>query len=368
MKTQFIKSPAHHPCARTFNFLAGFLLCLTVAHTAQAAPVGDALYRPAAQSRNAARSVLLAAAKAGSRLVTVGERGIVMLSDDKGKTWRQASTPVSVTLVAIHFANSKTGYVVGHGGTVLLTNDGGETWTRRLDGRRMAELVLAEAQKSGHPASIKSAERMVADGADKPLLDVLAFDEKNVLVIGAYGLAFASNDSGQTWQSQMSKIDNPKGLHLYSMRANENRVVIAGEQGILLSSTDQGKSFQKLDSPYKGSFFTVELPNEKTILLAGLRGNVWQSKDNGKRWEKIQTRQPVNVTGSALQRDGSIALVDQSGSVTLLQGGQITAIETPMQPPINGVVALPEGGLLTVGIQGAFVLPSPSVNNSGASK
>jgi photosystem II stability/assembly factor-like uncharacterized protein len=368
MKTQFIKSYALHACAHTFKLLVGFVLCLSVVYPAKATPVGDALYRPAVQSRNASRSVLLAAAQAGSRLVTVGERGIVMLSDDQGKTWRQASTPVSVTLVATHFVDSKTGYAVGHGGTVLLTNDGGETWVRRLDGKRMAELALADAQKSGNPSAIKAAERMVVDGADKPLLDVWAFDEKNVLVVGAYGLAFASSDSGQTWQSQMSKIDNPKGLHLYSLRVNTNRVVIAGEQGILLSSIDHGKNFQKLDSPYKGSFFTVELPNETTILLAGLRGNVWRSKDNGKQWEKIQTRQPVNVTGSALQRDGSIALVDQSGSVTLLRGNQITPLDIPMQPPINGVVALQEGGLLTVGIQGALVVSAPSMNNSGASK
>ncbi|MCX7168911.1 MAG: glycosyl hydrolase, partial [Proteobacteria bacterium] len=44
--------------------------------------------------KHATVSVLAAVARAGNRLVAVGERGIVLLSDDNGVTLRQAKVPV----------------------------------------------------------------------------------------------------------------------------------------------------------------------------------------------------------------------------------------------------------------------------------
>src|SRR5690349_8937389 len=44
-------------------------------------------------ARLAAKSLLLDVARAGSRLVAVGDRGHVLLSDDEGGTWRQVIVP-----------------------------------------------------------------------------------------------------------------------------------------------------------------------------------------------------------------------------------------------------------------------------------
>ena len=57
---------------------------------AQAAPVGDSLDRPALATRLGTASVLLAAAQAGPTTVAVGERGLVLLSADPARSWRQA--------------------------------------------------------------------------------------------------------------------------------------------------------------------------------------------------------------------------------------------------------------------------------------
>ncbi len=54
-----------------------------------------------------------------------GERGIVLLSDDAGVSWRQAKVPVSVSLTAVQFVDAEQGWAVGHLGVVLHTQDGG---------------------------------------------------------------------------------------------------------------------------------------------------------------------------------------------------------------------------------------------------
>lgn len=157
--------------------------------TACAAPVGPALSRPAILSQRAAQSVLLGIAQAGQRLVAVGERGIVLLSDDNAATWRQVAAPVSVTLTAVRFADSKHGYATGHGGAVLATTDGGETWVRVLDGNQAARIALEAAQASGNVQAQREAQRLLNDGPDKPLLDLLVTGPLRVVAIGAYGLA-----------------------------------------------------------------------------------------------------------------------------------------------------------------------------------
>ncbi len=103
---------------------------------------------------------------------------------------------------------------------------------------------------------------------DKPFLGVLMFDAKRALVIGAYGLAYATADGGATWTSWRSRLDKPKGLNLYAVRQRGERIVISGERGLLLHSGDGGQTFKRLTSPYQGSYFTAELPAENTIVIA----------------------------------------------------------------------------------------------------
>jgi len=83
---------------------------------------------PAMHLAHPTRAQMLAAARAGSRSVAVGDHGTVILSDD-GKTWRQAKdVPTSVLLTSVCFVDDKQGWAVGHWGEILHTEDGGETW------------------------------------------------------------------------------------------------------------------------------------------------------------------------------------------------------------------------------------------------
>src|SRR5438034_11738498 len=77
---------------------------------AQAQEGVPALQRPAPMVPQSMHGAMLAVALAGPRIVAVGERGVVLLSDDRGATWRQVAIPVSVTLTAVRFVNDKTGW------------------------------------------------------------------------------------------------------------------------------------------------------------------------------------------------------------------------------------------------------------------
>ncbi|WP_354329040.1 MULTISPECIES: YCF48-related protein [unclassified Undibacterium] len=323
--------------------------------SAQATPIGDALDRPALTSRQAAKVVLLSGAQVGGRLVAVGERGVIVLSEDDGATWRQVPAPVSVTLTSVRF-NGSHGIAVGHGGIILTSDDAGSTWTRQFDGRLAAQMVLETAQKSGDLITEKIALRLVADGPDKPFLDVLVIGARRAIAVGAYGLIFATEDGGKTWISRMSAADNPQGLHLYAARARGQQIVIAGEQGLLLRSIDGGQHFERITTPYKGSFFTLELPNDNEIVVAGLRGNIWRSIDAGSQWSQVPVSMPASITGSALRADGSLVMVNQASVILQGHDGVLIPLKTPLLPPLNAVLVRRDGSLLALTMQGAIGL------------
>lgn len=146
-------------------------LASIVFHVRAASPgaaEADVLERPALHGKRVAGAVLLAVTQAGPRLAAVGERGIILLSQDAGRTWQQRPAPVSVSLTGVHFVSPQKGWAVGHSGVVLHTDDGGLTWTRQLDGRRLA---------SADPGA-----------PDRPLFDVHFINPLHGFAVGAYGL------------------------------------------------------------------------------------------------------------------------------------------------------------------------------------
>lgn len=334
---------------------------LLAAQAASAAPTGDAIDRAAVIVRSAERAVLLGAAQAGTRIVAVGERGIVVLSDDAGRSWLQAGTPTSVTLTAVRFVDALRGWAVGHGGVVLSTVDGGKTWARQLDGRRIAQIAVDAAHASGDAKALQDAERLQADGPDKPLLDLLVIDARRLLAVGAYGIALASEDGGKTWSSWMQRLPNPKGLHIYAARLRGKTLVLAGEQGLVMQSHDEGLSFRRIDTPYKGSFFSAELPADQTIVLAGLRGTLLRSTDDGANWATLISPMPVSFTSTTLAADGRLLATNQAGFVMALQGDHMQPIHATPLPSLTGMLAQPAGAVLALTVQGVMPLPTESI-------
>lgn len=323
------------------------LAALALAHAASApSAVSEALDRPALEAREPGHAMLLGAARTGQRLVTVGERGLILLSDDQGKHWRQVASPVSVTLTAVRF-DQEQGVIVGHGGVILTSDDGGQRWSLRMDGRKAAALALAAAKLGGHQAAIDDAQRLLDDGPDKPFFDVLNLGRGHLMVVGAYGLALESRDGGAQWQAVMERFDNPKGLHYYALRRDGEQLLLAGEQGMLQLSSDGGKSFRRLATPYQGSFFTAELTPQQGIVVAGLRGQVWQSRDQGQSWTQLVSPVTASITASLQQADGTLVLSNQAGMLLRPQGTRLQLVNQAPLPAVNGLLAL-DGGKLAV--------------------
>src|SRR5262252_9857063 len=101
----------------------GFALILSNATAVMAGGFVDVLDSPAQMSPIAARSALQSVVPVGNRLVAVGQRGVVLVSNDAGATWKQSPVPVASDLTSVFFVDEEHGWAVGHDGVILRSGD-----------------------------------------------------------------------------------------------------------------------------------------------------------------------------------------------------------------------------------------------------
>lgn len=292
------------------------------------ASYNDVLDTPATNSALASRALINGLAKAGQRIIGVGQRGHIVYSDDHGKSWTQARVPVSADLVAVHFPSLKHGWAVGHDGVVLHSSDAGASWVRQ-------------------PLALQM--------QDKSLLDVWFDNDKRGYVVGAFNLILRTDDGGATWLPWMDRMDNPKGLHLNAIRAVGRDLYIVGEQGLVHKLAANGERFEAVPTPYQGSYFGV-IGSGETVIAFGLRGNVYRSTDAGRAWQKVETGLQVGLSAAAVLPSAQLALISQAGQV-LLSGDDGASFRplAALPGPTSAAVTGAGGQLVLAGVRGVRV-------------
>ena len=261
------------------------------ADSAPAAPVKPQLQITPAEHREGATSVkILAATRAGKRIVAVGDYGVVLLSDDDGKTYTQAkSVPLSSKLTAVAFADANTGWAVGHWGAIIKTTDGGQTWAQQR-----SDIIV-----------------------DQPLLSVYFKNAREGWAVGLWSLMLHTTDSGASWTPV--PLAPPPGAkkadrNLYAIFSDaKGGLFITSEQGRVLRSVDGGNAWTYINTGYSGSLWTgVGLP-DGVLLVGGLRGTIYRSTDGGDNWQPSKIELHSSVTDIVQRSDKSIVAVGLDG-------------------------------------------------------
>jgi photosystem II stability/assembly factor-like uncharacterized protein len=341
---------------------------LTLAADAAPATFQDPLDTPALMRTRVDGRPLMAVTRAGRRLIAVGLRGLIIASDDEGKTWRQSKVPVQCDLLAVQFPTDTDGWVVGHDGVVLHSADAGETWEKQLDGRSEEELFKTFYAQPGvvDAKLLPDIKTTIASnfrsGPSLPLLDVWFEDTQRGFAVGSYGMFIGTVDGGKTWEPWLHRIDNAQGLNLNAVRGIGGEVFIAGEQG-LVYKLDRAKGyFRKSASGYAGSFFGIAgAPAGDSLLAYGLRGVVYRSVDRGVTWKQMANPSDSTITGGVFTPDPpGFSLVTEVGDIFTTdaagEGYQRVAVDKPM--PLTGILQLDRSEFLIVGQDGARRQPS----------
>lgn len=261
--------PAFSACMLTLAMLAGQSAC------ANAADDIAVLHSPAVAVPYASQEAMLGAAQAGKRLVAVGEHGVIVLSDDGGRSFHQArSVPTQAQLNAVTFVGQQ-GWAVGQWGVILHSADGGDTW------------------------SLQHSDANV----DQPLFSTYFLDDQHGFAVGLWSLFLRTDDGGKTWAvvkipvQQGMKVKTPNFNHIFG--DGKGALFIAAERGYVLRSLDGGQTWTYLSTGYEGSFWTGCVDAAGNVVVGGLRGTLYVSADRGETWSKASTPGRNSITAIA---------------------------------------------------------------------
>ncbi len=243
-----------------------------------------------------------------------GGRGLILHVTNNGQDFAMLETGVQKAIYEVDFATAEDGVAVGQDGIVLKTDDGGKTWTRNP-----IELPLLDWQVA-QPHYFA-----VSRGADA----------QHIWAVGPVGAIIRSQDGGETWENlslwcDMSfdnfatsdPADDPEStlrlnpcdvtLNGVSFPTNEDGWV-AGEFGIILRTQDGGVTWQRQRNVHNLPKYTrPELPEEEAIrqripplyiedlflidvdfrsaqegYVTGESGTLLQTTDAGETWTNI---------------------------------------------------------------------------------
>ncbi|MBL3556351.1 MULTISPECIES: WD40/YVTN/BNR-like repeat-containing protein [Marinobacter] len=314
---------------------------------------------PAPIMVNANHTVQLAVTNAGNRLISVGEQGVVLLSDDQGQSWRQSpGVPVSVTLTDVEFVSESEGWAVGHSGVILKTEDGGEDWVRVMAGEDIVETIndAVRTLSDSYPnADIIRRNASFLTG-DEPILDIHFSEDGEGWLMGAYGIALRSSDGGKSWESAFSHTANPEAYHLYQyIPSTDTGGLIVGERGLV--SAEQGNTgrYRSVEMPYQGTFFGGMALSADQYLLYGLRGNVWEGREGD--WTALDTGSNASFSASVSTPRG-IVLGDVSGRLFVKSGvnGDIKELTQASEAAITDLLVNSNGQLVVATARGLKIV------------
>jgi photosystem II stability/assembly factor-like uncharacterized protein len=283
----------------------------------------------------AEHGVLLGVARAGARLVAVGNAGTVLLSDDEGATWRNAKSPTDELLTAVVFPTPTEGWAVGQDGEVLHSTDAGQNWT----------------------------QQHLAAASDQALFTIISLTPQHLFASGAYNLILETQDGGATWKD--SKIDNlDDDYHLNCAVARGNDILVTGEAGHAFIR--YAGDWTQVKLPYDGSQFACLVGADGSFYSFGLRGTAFKAEPGATQWTKIDTGQANSIFGAANLSNGSMALVGANGLVMLLNPatGKTSVLPAPTDQALSAVVEGHDGKLITVGNDGVHLI-DPAAASDG---
>ncbi|WP_110994853.1 WD40/YVTN/BNR-like repeat-containing protein [Pseudomonas sichuanensis] len=303
-----------------------------------AMPLASALQAvPAEPSAHAVQAMLLAAAWAKERVVAVGDHGVVLVSDDHGRSYSQArAVPVSSTLTGVSFADASHGWAVGHWGAILASDDGGESWR---------------------------VQRLASD-QDRPLFAVHFFDSRRGVAVGLWSLVLTTDDGGVTWTERT--LSPPPGssradLNLMSLFVDgHHRLYATAERGQLLRSDDQGQTWRYLDTGYEGTLWTGAVLPDGGLLVGGQRGTLLRGSADGRSWQRIALDSRSSITAIAVE-GGQVLAVGLDGLQVRSGDGGRTFAASRSEEGASLTAALPGGrdGPLLFSRHGVVGLASP---------
>ncbi len=151
-------------------------------------------------------------ASAGTGYIA-GSKGVLLVTQDTGKTWRRQDLGIPQDLLCGYFLDSKVGFVGGSGGLLMKTTDSGNNWTKisLSDTSSLTDIVFATPAKGFAAGGLKFLLATIDSGRTWSKVDLsnMIYGHTNSLCFPSPMIGFVisgigsikTTDGGETWRA-----------------------------------------------------------------------------------------------------------------------------------------------------------------------
>jgi photosystem II stability/assembly factor-like uncharacterized protein len=235
-----------------------------------------------------------AASPAPSTVYALCEQGVVWVTTDGGVKWTARPVKSDLPVRAMAFLDANRGIVVGDSGLVLGSEDGGKSWTPQKSGTKEKLMDVTFVGNEGWATGMNGTLIHSTDGGrnwtpqktstTQALEGIFFVDAKHGWAVGWAGTILRTVDGGATWQSIKA---NDAQWSMSAMYFKDEKVGWAvGFAGQILGTTDGGLTWKLVPSPTKAYLTTIAFDKEGHGWIAYDDGFL-TSTDGGATWKAV---------------------------------------------------------------------------------
>jgi photosystem II stability/assembly factor-like uncharacterized protein len=213
----------------------------------------------------------------GEALLATGDKGRLLVSRDRGRSWQLFKLPTSgyFTGSAYDPVNRTIVLATQEGDDIVYSADHGRSWE------------LTKLKVPNWPSD------------DIPMLSAIVYDAgtRALLAMGSSGIVARSTNGGRSWQTNVLKPLFNLSLTTLLHDPQRDLFVASGLGGFI--ATARGL----LPDPALGWRIVrpgidlymrevVNIPGTDTFVVVGQLGGIWRSEDDGRNWRFIEPRYP----------------------------------------------------------------------------
>lgn len=248
--------------------------------------------------------------------MAVGTNGIVVRTEDGGKTWTPVTLPSGLQsdLHAVDVFNNNIA-MVGGNKELFQTIDGGATWKLiTLPNSTtffLRDIIIHSESVSvvvGSQGGVYRIENGIATQIASGVTGVLLGVDMQLArgwIVGVNGIILRSTNTGKTWSQVSLPTNLPTNSNSFRDVFFANTVTgwIVGDNGVILKSTNTGNTWTLQNSPTTEELQEVWFFNTQEGYIVGANGTVLHTSDGGTNWFV----EPVGVNNSLFGIAGSSA-------------------------------------------------------------
>jgi photosystem II stability/assembly factor-like uncharacterized protein len=283
----------------------------------------------AERERSVRRYDISQAMASNGKVVVAGtQSGVVLTSEDQGKSWKR--TPLGNTSLVDMTVCGDQGFVaIDHYHKVWSADAEGKNWKSvPLDMPRTPLAVTCDKQGGWWVVGVNAVISGSTDqgktwkttdlGEDTQITTIQFLDEKNGIALGEFGLTVMTDDGGATWKKGPKM---PGEFYAYAaLFASRNEGWVSGLAGQMLHTTDGGKSWTKQANTTQATLNRLFM-HEGQPFGVGAGGVI--ARLEGNSWRAVPYTDPVPVF-----LGGGASLPGQSAIVIGGPGGLLRAVST----------------------------------------